>query len=76
MINRVIRGVNKYSEKLGIPNIPLATKRSMKIGNTVNKAVGISLITYGLLSSKKWTIPLGIASILTNSFINNTFDDK
>jgi hypothetical protein len=76
MINRLIRRANKHSEKLVLPKIPLANKRSMRIGNTVNKIAGISLITYGLLSDKKWIISLGIASILANSFINNTFDSK
>lgn len=76
MLNRTIRRVNKHAEKLGLPKIPLATKQSMKIGNTINKVTGISLITFGLLSSRKWVIPIGIASILINLFINNTLDDK
>jgi len=76
MINRTIRRVNEHTRKLGIRKMPLVTKQSMRIGNTVNRVAGISLITFGLLSSKKWAIPIGVASILSNAYISYRFVDK
>ncbi|WP_291567530.1 hypothetical protein [Clostridium sp. UBA2485] len=76
MVNKTIRRVNEHTRKLGIRKMPLVTEQSMRIGNTVNKVAGISLITFGLLSSKKWVISIGVASILSNAYISYRFVDK
>ena len=75
MVNKIIDSVNDKSEKMGIPNIPKPSKKSMDIGSKVNTAVGVSLIVLGALSNKKWIIPLGIVSILSNSLITKNFED-
>ena len=75
MINETIRKVNSFSRKVGIPGMPLVTKRSMRIGSVANKAAGTALIAFGAISKNKWAIPLGIASIVVNSVINDSFEE-
>lgn len=76
MVNETIKKVNSFSQKVGIPKMPLVTKRAMKVGTVANAVAGVSLITLGLVSKKKWAIPLGITSIVANSIINSTFDGE
>ena len=76
MVNKIIDDVNKKKRGMPIPDIPKPSKNGMKIGAAVNKAVGVSLIGFGLVTSKRWAIPLGITSMIANSLITNNFDDR
>ena len=69
MIEDAIKKANKLNEKVGVPKIPVPSKRAMKVGNTVNKIAGMSLITYGVLASQKWATALGATSIILNGII-------
>ncbi|MBL1229521.1 hypothetical protein IW492_09780 [Enterococcus sp. BWB1-3] len=50
--------------------LPKPGKRSLEISTITNGIVGASLVAYGLLSSRKWTIILGAAGIASSMVMN------
>ncbi len=69
MIRKTIISVNKATDPLPLPKIPVPSDKAMELGKAVNFAVGTSLIAFGLLTRHKWLIALGAGSIASNQIV-------
>lgn len=71
MIRKTIIEVNKKTDKMALPKIPVPSDRTMELSRTINLAFGSTLITLGLVTRYKWLIALGATSIAVNQFVTN-----